>query len=181
MDTAALWTVIFLLSYTLFRIFRLIATTSILQKRAQALGVAIGCAILSNFSVVLFGLGPASIFNAFSLATTLLPVVDYPIFDTTYLQALPFAGLAALGAVMLSIIKYGFLGPGGSALDLDRQITMANRAVRLACILQNRFFAIQTAINMVAPELPPPDDEKRSESTSKSSGSGDLHRNPDPP
>lgn len=162
MDTAALWTVIFLLSYSLFRIFRLMATTSILQKRAQALGVAIGCGILSIFSVVLFGLGPASIFNAFSLATTLLPVVDYPIFDTTYLQALPFAGLAALGAVMLSIIKYGFLGAWRiGPLDLDRQITMANRAVRLALhTFKNRFFAIQTAINMVAPELPPPDDEK---------------------
>src|SRR5690554_6502376 len=162
MDTAALWTVISLLSYSLFRIFRLMATTLILQKRAQALGVAIGCGILSIFSVVLFGLGPASIFNAFSLATTLLPVVDYPIFDTTYLQALPFAGLAALGAVMLSIIKYGFLGTWRiGPLDLDRQITMANRAVRLALhTFKNRFFAIQTAVNMVAPELPPPDDEK---------------------
>ena len=112
--------------------------------------------------MVLFGLGPASIFNAYSLATTLLPVVDYPIFDTTYLQALPFAGLAALGAVMLSIIKYGFLGTWRiGPLDLDWQITMANRAVRLALhTFKNRFFAIQTAVKMITRELPPPSDEK---------------------
>ena len=98
-----------MLSYSLFRIFRLMATTSILQKRAQALGVAIGCGILSIFPWS-SSVWDRPVFSMPIPATTLLPVVDYPIFDTTYLQALPFACLAALGAVMLSIIKYGFLG-----------------------------------------------------------------------
>lgn len=155
MDALSMGAVALILTYSVARILWLTKSSSILQKRAQALGVGIGCGILSVFAIALFALGPAGIFNAYSMATTLLPVIDYPIFDTTYLQALPFAGLAALGAVMLSIFKYGFLGTWRiGSLNLDTQISMANRAIRLALhTFKNRFFAIQAAMNLIVSEL----------------------------
>jgi len=161
-DALSLGAVTLILSYSVIKILWLLKSSSILQKRAQALGVGIGCGILSVFSIVLFALGPAGIFNAYSMSTTLLPVIDYPIFDTAYLQALPFAGLAALGAVMLSIFKYGFLGTWRiGPLNLDTQISMANRAIRLALhTFKNRFFAIQATMNMVASELEAVNDKK---------------------
>lgn len=155
MDFVSLLILTAILIFALARIFLLCVKSTILQKRAQTLGVVIGCGVLCVFHIVLFVLGPAGVLNAHSVATTLLPVVNYPVFDTTYLQALPFAGIVAFGAVMLSIFKYGFLGTWRiGARDLDRQINVANQAVRLALhSFKNRFLAIQMAMNMVAAEL----------------------------
>ena len=156
-DRIALLLIIAFLILALGKIILVWRKTSILQKKAQALGVAVGTGILCIFFSVLFLSGPVGILNAHTMANTLLPVANYPIFDTTYLQALPYAGLIAFGAVMLSIFRYGFLGTWRvGTRELDRQINMANQAVRLSLhTFKNRFLAIEMAMKMAAKDLEP--------------------------
>ena len=102
-------------------------------------------------------MGKASVLNAHPMATTLLPAAKYPVFDITYLQAVPLAGLVFIILVLVSIFRYGFLGSWRvGAPDLDRQINVANQAVRLVLhTFKNRFLAIQMAMDLVAQELKP--------------------------
>lgn len=157
MDEISLALIASILIYALHRILLPWVYSTILQKRAQALCVGMGCGVLSLFSLLLFGMGKASVLNAHPMATTLLPAAKYPVFDITYLQAVPLAGLVFIILVLISIFRYGFLGSWRvGAPDLDRQINVANQAVRLVLhTFKNRFLAIQMAMDLVAQELKP--------------------------
>ena len=73
------------------------------------------------------------------MATTLLPIAHYPVIDTC---CAPFhTPPVAIGAMATSILRYGFLGTWriGSG-ELNRQISVANQAVRIALhSFKNRF------------------------------------------
>lgn len=155
LDFLSLGSIVLSLLYALGRILWLWGRATIPQKRAQALCVGIGNGTLTAFFIFLFCLGPAKVLDAHAMATTLLPAAGYPVFDTTLLLAVPFAGLAAMGAVMLSIWRFGFLGTWHvGTRDLDRQITVANQAVRLALhSFKNRFLAVQMAMDMAGAQL----------------------------
>ncbi len=154
-DVLVLGFVLLTLLYANGRLFRLWARSGIPQKSAQALCVSIGHSLLTTFFIILFCLGPARVLNAGTMASTLLPVADYPVFDITLLLVVPFAGLAAMGAVLLSIWRFGFLGTWHVGTpDLDRQIKVANQAVRLALhSFKNRFLAVQMAMEMAGRQL----------------------------
>jgi len=156
-DEVALGLIVLIQIFALQKILGHWVYSTILQKRAQALCVGIGCGVLSIFSVLLFGMGKASVLNAHPVATTLLPAAKYPVFDITYLQAMPLAGLVFAILVLVSICRYGFLGSWRvGARDLDRQINVANQAVRLVLhTFKNRFLAIQMAMDIVEQELEP--------------------------
>lgn len=162
MDEVTLALIALILIYALHRILRHWVYSTILQKRAQAFCVGMGCGVLSIFALLLFGMGKASVLNAHPVATTLLPAAKYPVFDITYLQAVPLAGLAFIILVLVSIFRYGFLGSWRvGAQDLDRQINVANQAVRLVLhTFKNRFLAIQMAMDLVAQELKPLQDKE---------------------
>ena len=151
-DVGFLGLIIACLSWATYKIFQLWRRCSIVQKRAQALCVIIGCGVLEILFIMLFCIGPAQVLNAYAVTTTLLPVTRYPEFNTIYLRFMPFAVAIALGAVMLSIFRYGFLGKGRiSGRELERQIKVANRAVRLALhSFKNRFLAVQMSMDMAA-------------------------------
>jgi len=154
-DGLAVGFVVLALLYANGRLLRLWARSAIIQKSAQALCVSFGHGLLSAFFIILFCLGPARVLNAGTMASTLLPVAGYPVFDITLLLVVPFAGLAAMGAVMLSIWRFGFLGTWHVGTpDLDRQIKVANQAVRLALhSFKNRFLAVQMALDMADRQL----------------------------
>lgn len=155
LDWFAFGLVVTALAYALGRLFWLWFHATISQKRAQALCVALGHAVIAVFFVFLFCHGPAKVLNARAMATKLLPVAGYPVFDITLLLAVPFAGLAAMGAVFLSIWRFGFLGAWHMGTrDLERRIKVANQAIRLALhSFKNRFLAVQMALNMAADEM----------------------------
>lgn len=156
MDYTALGLIIAVVFYAIRNIFEVFWDSTILQKRIQALCVGIGTGILCFFFVILFCLGQTTVLNAHTMGTTLLPLgPDYPVFDATYLQTVPLAALIAIGALLLSILRYGFLGTFRIASrDLDQQITVANQAVRLALhSFKNRFLAVQMAMDMAADQL----------------------------
>jgi len=153
MDQLALVTIIFSLGYGLFKIFRLFYTCGIFQKRIQALLVGIGNAVLSFLFVILFATGRSSILNSYTMATTLLPLgKDYPFFDTTILQIVPFGFCVVLTVMLVSIFRYGFLGTWRlGTKDLEKQITVANQAVRMALhSFKNQFLGVQMAMDMAA-------------------------------
>lgn len=154
-DRISLGLVAAVLTAALARILLLWTRTTIPQKRAQALCVGLGQALLAIFFLFLCCLGPARVMNAQAAATALLPVEGYPVFDVTLLLAVPFAGLVVMGAVILSILRFGFLGTWHMGTrELDRQITVANRAVRLALhSFKNRFLAVQKALELIDLEL----------------------------
>ncbi|MGQ9778672.1 MAG: ATP-binding protein [Bacillota bacterium] len=155
LDLAVFGLVILLLAYVLGRLFCLWRRLTIPQKRAQVLCVGVGHGLLAGFFIGLCCLGPAKVLNAQAVATKLLPVAGYPVFDITLLLAVPFAGLLVLGAVMLSILRFGFLGTWHMGTrDLDRQIRVANEAIRLVFhSFKNRFLAVQMAMDMALLQL----------------------------
>ncbi|MGE5530058.1 MAG: sensor histidine kinase [Patescibacteria group bacterium] len=154
-DGTAQVLVILALVLALARIIRLLRRAAIVQKRAQALCVGVGVGVLSLFYAALFCSGPAGVLNARVMATALLPVPNYPEFDVTLLRVMPLAALVAMGAVALSIVRYGFLGTWRvGTRDLDRQINMANQAARLALhAFKNRFLAAQMAMDLALHQL----------------------------
>ncbi|MCL6613362.1 MAG: HAMP domain-containing histidine kinase, partial [Firmicutes bacterium] len=155
LDGLALGVVMLVLAFSLVRLLLLWRRLTIPQKRAQVLCVGMGHGLLAGFFIVLCCLGPAKVLNAQAVATKLLPVAGYPVFDITLLLAVPFAGLLAMGAVMLSILRFGFLGTWHMGTrDLDRQIRVANQAVRLAFhSFKNRFLAVQMAMDLAVLRL----------------------------
>ena len=154
-DRLALVLIALTLCHAIRRLLRLWRQATILQKRAQALCVAVGHGLLAFFFVVLFCSGPARVLNAEAMAATLLPAAGYPVFDTTYLVAVPFAGLAVAGVVLLSMLRFGFLGTWHvGTRELEKQINVANQAVRLALhSFKNRFLAVQMAMDLAALQL----------------------------
>ncbi|NLG83167.1 MAG: HAMP domain-containing histidine kinase [Firmicutes bacterium] len=155
LDGVGFGLVILLLAYSLGRLFFFWRHLSIPQKRAQVLCIGIGHGLLAGFFIGLCCLGPAKVLNARAVATKLLPVAGYPVFDITLLLAVPFAGLLVLGAVLLSILRFGFLGTWHMGTrELDRQIRVANAAIRLVFhSFKNRFLAVQMAMDMAALQL----------------------------
>ncbi|MCL6588400.1 MAG: sensor histidine kinase [Firmicutes bacterium] len=156
MDYTALCLIIAVLFYAVRNILGVFLNSTILQKRIQALCVGIGNGILCFFFVILFCIGRTTVLNAHTMGTTLLPLgPDYPVVKSSYLNAVPLAALIATGALLLSILRYGFLGTFRIASrDLDQQITVANQAVRLALhSFKNRFLAVQMAMDMAATQL----------------------------
>ena len=155
LDRIAFGLVVLALVYAMGRLLWLCVRATIPQKRAQALCLAFGHAVLMVFFVFLFCGGPAKVLNARAMATKLLPAAGYPVFDITLLLAVPFAGLAAMGAVSVSIWRFGFLGTWHiGTRDLERQIKVASQAIRLALhSFKNRFLAVQMALNMTADQL----------------------------
>ncbi len=141
------------LSFAIFKIFRLFFYCTILQKRIQAVFVGVGNTILSMLFMIVFCFGRGSVLNAHTMATTLLPLGrGYPLFDNTYLRIIPFATFIAVIAVMLSIIRYGFLGTRRIGIkELEQQINVANQAVRMALhSFKNRFLGVQMAMEMAS-------------------------------
>lgn len=154
------WTVLGLICIAVFYSIQRIGTvffrSTIIQKRIQAVCVGIGHMVLGVFFIILFCVGRVSVLNMRTMATTLLPLgPKYPVFDSTYLRFVPLAAFVAMGAVMLAILRYGFLGSWRIGVrDLDRQIKVANQAVRLALhSFKNQFLALQMAMNMARAEL----------------------------
>lgn len=142
--------------YALFRLAHVFVKSSIMQKKVQAVCVGIGAAVLNIFFILLFCIGRVSVLNAHTMATTLLPLgPNYPVFDATYLRAVPLAAFVAMGAVLIAILRYGFLGSWRMDLrNLDQQINIANQAVRLALhSFKNRFLAVQMAMDMASGQM----------------------------
>lgn len=142
--------------YSIQRIVTVFFRSTIIQKRIQAACVGIGHMVLGVFFVILFCVGRSSILNMHTMAMTLLPLgPKYPVFDSTYLRLVPLAAFIAIGAMMVAILRYGFLGSWRIEIrDLDRQITVANQAVRLALhSFKNQFLALQMAMNMTSAQL----------------------------
>jgi signal transduction histidine kinase len=161
--------VIGLLAFAVWRVFSVWARSSIVQKRAQALSVGMGCGILSILFVGLTCTGSTATLNGHAMATTLLPIAHYPVIDTTYVHLIPYATPVAIGAMATSILRYGFLGTWriGSG-ELNRQINVANQAVRIALhSFKNRFLAVQMATDMAEKQLQSIDNQRAAEALTK--------------
>ncbi len=157
-DRFTLGAIILILVLAVARIFMVHVRSSIFQKRIQALCIGSGVSILATFFVILFCTGRGSILNALTMAATLLPLgKDYPLLDTTYLQVAPYAIIIVIVAVLISMMRYGFLGTWRiDGHDLEKQISVANRAVRLALhSFKNRFLAVQMGIDIAFNQLKP--------------------------
>ncbi len=155
-DILALCLIISAFIYSLVRLGKVLWESSIIQKKVQAFCVGIGVLVLTIFFILLFCIGRVSVLNGHTMATTLLPLGPrYPVFDSTFLRAVPLAAIIAMVAVMVAILRYGFLGnwPMG-VRNLEQQINIANQAVRLALhSFKNRFLAVQMAMDMASGQL----------------------------
>lgn len=154
-DALFFWAIIAILIYLLLRLIWFVYKITIPQKKVQALLVGIINIILSGFFIFLFCMGGGSVLNIHTMATTLLPVTNYPEFDITFLQVIPFVAITILLLVLLLINRYGFLGRWHvGTLELERQIKVANEAVRLALhSFKNRFLAVQMGMNIAIMKL----------------------------
>ncbi len=155
-DWFSFFLVIVILSSAVAVVFNVFRNSKIQQKKVQALCVTIGIAILGVFFVLLFTMGSASILNAHTAATTLLPLgPEYPFFDATYLKAVPFATILSIGAVLISMLRYGFLGSWHLGTRyLEQQIQLANQAVRLSLhSFKNQFLGVQMALDMALKQM----------------------------
>lgn len=149
-DTLFFMVIAALLLYLTARLGWMLLKVRITQKRVQVMLVGAVNFILCSFFVILFCLGGGSVLNTYTMATTLLPVTDYPEFDITYLRFTPFVALGVLTLGVLLISRYGFLGQWQiGVFELERQIKLANQAVRLTLhSFKNRFLAIQMGMNL---------------------------------
>ena len=155
-DYMALSLILIMLFWAVRRIFSVFFNSTILQKRVQALCVGSGSLIFAVFFMLLFCLGRGSFLNAYTMATSLLPLGSkYPVFDSFYLRAIPLVTIFSMSMVLLAILRYGFLGTSRiGAQKLEQQINLANQAVRLALhSFKNRFLAVQMAMNMAMLQL----------------------------
>ncbi len=162
-DAIALSLIIIVLFWAVRRIFMVFTNSNILQKRVQALCVGVGSLLLAVFFVLLFCLGRSNVLNAYTMATSLLPLgAKYPVFNSFYAIAVPLVTIVAGSMVLLAIFRYGFLGTSRiGTKKLEQQINVANQAVRLALhSFKNRFLAAQMAMNMAAFQLEDLKDEK---------------------
>jgi len=155
-DGIALGLIIIMLFWSVRRIFMVFANSNILQKRVQALCVGTGSLLLAIFFILLFCLGRSNVLNAYTMATSLLPLgTKYPVFNSFYGIAAPLVTIVAGSMVLLAIFRYGFLGTSRNGTKkLEQQINVANQAVRLALhSFKNRFLAAQMAMNMATFQL----------------------------
>lgn len=154
-DALFLGVILSILIYLVLRLGWFFFQVTIPQKRVQILLVGVINIILNSFFVILFCMGGGSVLNIHTMATTLLPVTNYPEFDTTYLRVTPLMGIGILLLVALLINRYGFLGHWHvGSFELDRQIKVANEAVRLTLhSFKNRFLAIQMGMNIASMNL----------------------------
>ncbi len=162
-DAIALGLIMIMLFWAVRRIFMVFANSNILQKRVQALCVGVGSLLLAVFFVLLFCFGRSNVLNAYTMATSLLPLgAKYPVFNSFYVIAVPLVTIVAGGMVLLAIFRYGFLGTSRiGTKKLEQQINVANQAVRLALhSFKNRFLAAQMAMNMAAFQLEDLKDER---------------------
>jgi signal transduction histidine kinase len=155
-DDIALGLIIIMLFWAVRRIFMVFTNSNILQKRVQALCVGIGSFLLAVFFILLFCIGRSTVLNAYTMATSLLPLgTKYPVFNSFYIVAVPLVTMIAVSMVLLAIFRYGFLGTSRiGTKKLEQQINVANQAVRLALhSFKNRFLAVQMAMNMATFQL----------------------------
>jgi signal transduction histidine kinase len=150
LDRVAFGFIMAILFYVAWSILGLFFKAKLIQKRVQALCVGTGNLVLSGFFSALFCMGRGNVLNMHSMATTLLPVSNYPEFETTLLKALPFATIIVLVLVLVAILRYGFLGSWQPVTHgLDQQIKLANEAVRITLhSYKNRFLAVKMALDM---------------------------------
>lgn len=162
-DGIALGLIVIMLFWAVRRIFMVFTNSIILQKRVQALCVGVGSLLLAIFFILLFCFGRSNVLNAYTMATSLLPLgTKYPVFNSFYVLAVPLVTIVAGSMVLLAIFRYGFLGTSRiGTKKLEQQINVANQAVRLALhSFKNRFLAAQMAMNMAAFQLEGLKDEK---------------------
>jgi signal transduction histidine kinase len=155
-DGIALGLIVAMLFWAVRRIFIVFTHSNILQKRVQALCVGIGSLMLAVFFIILFCVGRSTVLNAYTMATSLLPLgAKYPVFNSFYLIAISFVTIIAVSMVLLAVFRYGFLGTSRVGTQkLEQQISIANQAVRLALhSFKNRFLAVQMAMNMAILQL----------------------------
>ncbi len=155
-DGIALGLIIIMLFWAVRRIFMVFTNSKILQKRVQALCVGVGSLLLAVFFILLFCIGRSNVLNAYTMATSLLPLgTKYPVFNSFYIIAVPLVTIVAGSMVLLAIFRYGFLGTSRiGTKKLEQQINVANQAVRLALhSFKNRFLAAQMAMNMATLQL----------------------------
>lgn len=161
LDRLAFCVIVAILIYVVWLILGLFFKAKLIQKRVQALFIGTGNSILSGFFVALFCMGRGNVLNMHSMATTLLPVSNYPEFETTFLKALPIASVLILIFVLLAILRYGFLSSWQTVTHgLDQQIKLANQAVRITLhSFKNRFLAVKMALDMAEGSLKEVKDE----------------------
>lgn len=164
LDRLAFFSVVIILLYVAWLIIRLFFKAKLIQKRVQALCIGTSNLVLSSFFIALFCMGRGNVLNIHSMATTLLPVSNYPEFETTFLKALPFASVVVLVLVLVAIVRYGFLGSWQPVThSLDQQIKLANQAVRITLhSYKNRFLAVKMALDMAELSLRDVKDEAAS-------------------
>lgn len=156
LDQMIFYGILLIFGYCLVKIFRLLFTCQIIQKRIQVLLVGISNAILCLFFIVLFCTGRSSILNAHTVGTTLLPLGrDYPFYDARYLLFVPFGAFIVIVVVTLSILRYGFLGSWRiNGKRLEQQIHIVNQAVKIALHpFKNQFLGLKMAMDMAAADL----------------------------
>lgn len=149
-DNLAFGLIITILLYVACSILGLFFRARLIQKRVQALCIGTANLVLSGFFCALFCMGRGNVLNMHSMATTLLPLSNYPEFETTLLKALPLATVIVLVLVLVAIVRYGFLGSWQPVTHgLDQQIKLANEAVRITLhSYKNRFLAVKMALEM---------------------------------
>jgi signal transduction histidine kinase len=155
-DITSLCLIIGIFIYAVWGLNQVFWRSSIFQKKVQALCMGIGILVLSLFFLILFCVGRFSVLNAHTMATTLLPLgPNYPVFDYTFIRAVPFAAIVVMVTVMIAILRFGYLGKWQVNIpNLDQQINLANQAVRLALhSFKNRFLAVQMAMDMASGQL----------------------------
>lgn len=155
LDRLAFSMIMAILFYVAWSILGLFFRAKLIQKRVQALCIGTGNLVLSGFFSALFCMGRGNVLNMHSMATTLLPVSNYPEFETTLLKALPLATVIVLVLVLVAILRYGFLGSWQPVTHgLDQQIKLANEAVRITLhSFKNRFLAVKMALDMAEMSL----------------------------
>lgn len=155
LDSLSFGFIMAILFYVAWSILGLFFRAKLVQKRVQALCIGTANLVLSGFFSALFCMGRGNVLNMHSMATTLLPVSNYPEFETTLLKALPLATVIVLVLVLVAILRYGFLGSWQPVTHgLDQQIKLANEAVRITLhSYKNRFLAVKMALDMAEMSL----------------------------
>lgn len=176
LDRLAFGSIVAILLYVAWSILGLFFQAKLVQKRVQALCIGTGDLVLSGFFIALFCMGRGNVLNMYSMATTLLPISNYPEFETTLLKALPFATVIVLVLVLVAILRYGFLGSWQPVTHgLDQQIKLANQAVRITLhSYKNRFLAVKMALDMAELSLQEVKEEAASRAITQIKWASDL-------
>ncbi len=176
LDRLSFGLILTILLYAAWSIMGLFFRAQLIQKRVQALCIGTGILVLSGFFIALFCKGRGNVLNMHSMATTLLPIANYPEFETALLKALPFATVIVLVLVLVAILRYGFLGSWQPVTHgLDQQIKLANEAVRITLhSYKNRFLAVKMALDMAEMSLREVKDEAAGRAVTQIRWASDL-------